>query len=134
MFKYYTEYKEYIKKLQTDAWEQIINDKDNNKDNDIETLKKASDEAIITQNPFDLTYITNKYTSDKTLYTDMHINIGTKFILSCDNSDGFTPLVEDLKYLWIKKTTSAEIKYEYHIGKLLEPTPKWIEIPSNNKN
>jgi hypothetical protein len=104
---------------------------------------KDSDEAIIEKIPFDLTYIKDTYPSDKTPYTDMHINIGTKFIQSYYKSVNINAIIntysenskEALKYLVIKKTTftsSKKIKYEYYIGKLLEATSKWTLININN--
>ena len=138
LFKYYPEYNKYIKELQTKAGEQINNDKD------IKILKNASDKAISEKNPFDLTYIKNKYpTLDITPYTDMHINIGKKFIDSCDKYDNikdfiskpYTHPIEALTYLLIKKTTfPSKITYEYHIGKFLTANSNWTVITSNNIN
>jgi hypothetical protein len=90
---------------------------------------KDSDEAKIKKIPFDLTYIKDKYPLDKTPYTDIHINIGTKFIQSyyksvdinaiintyLQNSNGFINtylqnLKEALKYLVIKKQHSHQEK------------------------
>jgi hypothetical protein len=115
---------------------------------------KDSDEAKIKKIPFDLTYIKDKYPLDKTPYTDIHINIGTKFIQSYYKSVDINAIIntylqnsnaiiktysenlkEALKYLVIKKTTfTSKIKYEYYIGKLLTAKSNWTLITSINKN